>query len=751
MSVARRLPATAVACLASAVGSLLAMAQAYRLWRAELGVPFSYTGDSLPHAMHIKQVIDRGWYWDDPRLAAPFAQHFRDWPLPDILHLFVARFLALFSDNWAAVMNVMFILTFPLAAITACWVLCRFGVPRVLAAVLGVLYAVLPYHMVRGVDHLFLSGYYMVPLGAWLAMSILEGADLFPRESKLRSARTVVFCVLIAMSSAYYATFTILFVAAAAVARFLVVRKVRDVVVAGVVAVLLVATVAVDTIPTILYHRENGPNLLAAKRDPQESDLYGLKLAHMLMPGPGHRIDAFEDFRNRYFAQFPLPGEGGGAALGVVGSVGLLYLLGLSVVNLVTRRRDDDNDDDHSDNRDDDDRVGVAEVAEVAEARNVARRRHLALLAVTGLVVATIGGLTTFIVMLVSTQIRGWNRISIFLGFFALAAVGLVLDAVIRRGPPRRHSALLASAAALVLLVGVADQTSAYWVPPYDALEAEFLPDQAYFAEIERRLPPGAKVYQLPRLQFPEANAVGDLEPYELLRPYLHTERVRWSFGGIKGRLGSQWQDRLAAPGSEAFVFDIVAAGFDAVYIDREAFTAGGGEVEARLAAVLGVAPFTSHDNRKALYDLRPYAERLRAAEGGRLARRKAELLHPVFVEPNDTFYGDEVHEGRHHWWAQGEDARLVLFDQTAEDERSRVRFDLRTATERQATFRITWPDGTTQTIVAGPSPVTVTRELVTERGRTSVTIDSDAARLSPAVDPRALHFQLIDPVALPA
>ena len=80
------------------------------------------------------------------------------------------------------------------------------------------LFALLPYHFLRGQDHLFLAAYWAVPLGCFLVLSVLADA---PLVTPLRSRRTlaiVAACVVIVGSAAvYYAAFTLVLLAVAAV------------------------------------------------------------------------------------------------------------------------------------------------------------------------------------------------------------------------------------------------------------------------------------------------------------------------------------------------------------------------------------------------------------------------------------------------------------------------------------------------------------------------------------------------------
>ena len=90
--------------------------------------------------------------------------------------------LGLLDSRWAVVLNTYFILTFPLAAMSAAWFLRIVGLRRVTAAAFAVLYAFAPYHFLRGEVHLFLSAYYVVPYAGILLHRAVSGDTLWARR-----------------------------------------------------------------------------------------------------------------------------------------------------------------------------------------------------------------------------------------------------------------------------------------------------------------------------------------------------------------------------------------------------------------------------------------------------------------------------------------------------------------------------------------------------------------------------------------
>jgi hypothetical protein len=138
--------------LAAMVLSLAAAIVVLELWDADLRVPFTYTGDGTLNLVFIKDVLENGWYFENSRLGAPNGLELYDYPVinGETLNLLFFRILGLGTDDPALVMNLFFLLTFPLTALTAFIVLRRLPVSRGIAVVVALLFSLLPYHFMRG-------------------------------------------------------------------------------------------------------------------------------------------------------------------------------------------------------------------------------------------------------------------------------------------------------------------------------------------------------------------------------------------------------------------------------------------------------------------------------------------------------------------------------------------------------------------------------------------------------------------------
>ncbi|QNE44807.1 hypothetical protein F1C15_14185 [Frigoribacterium sp. NBH87] len=641
--------------LVAAGGSFAAAAVALRLWRADLSVPFFYSVDALAVGAHFKTVFETGWYEQQAFLGAPWGQQYHDFPTADNLHFMVADLLSLVTDDWATAMNTYYLVGFVLAGVTGYWFLATVGVRPVVGVVLAVLFSVAPYHFYRAEQHLWLGSYYPLPLALGVVWWVARGEPVWtaragsgPRLLRLltgRGAFAAVALAVMATGSTYYAVFTVVLLVFAGAASSWRHRSWRRLGGAVVTTVVVVGAVVANMLPDVLWSRENGANPSGLTRGQGEVETQSLKLAQLLMPVPGHHVDALAGVRAEYDSVYPLISEN--PALGLVAAVGLVTLLAVAVTSLLARRR-------------------ATDVASVASGRLQALET-LAGLAVVSLLFSVVGGFPTFISFFTSS-LRGWNRFSIIIALLSLAAVGLVVDLLLARlagtsrvartdavgattetagarpaRPARRRLASVAGVvvAAVLLCGGFYDQTTAADIPPYAQVADEYRADAAWIDQVEDIVGAGASIVQFPYVDFPEALSESGLYYTEQLRPYLHSDDLHWSAGGIKGRPTTQWPATLSQYDGRSIMEQLAGIGFAAVHVDRSAYLDGGEAVEAELATATGGPSLVSADGTKALYlvpaDLRTAAEGLDAAQRDDLLTRVAD---PVVTQRADGEFG---------------------------------------------------------------------------------------------------------------
>jgi phosphoglycerol transferase len=684
--------------LAAAVSVLFAV-WVLRLWRGDLGVPLRYSpvDDAKFYLMLVKGIADHGWYSSNPSLGAPFGQQLVDYPQgADSLNLGLIRLLALSSSNAALLVNLFFLGTFALCAFTAHLVLRVLGLSALSAGVCAVLFSLLAYHFFRGESHLFLSAYYAIPLTAYLFLRVLGGAALFARRptagrrifawASRRTLLTLAICVVIGSDNLYYATFAVVMLAGAVLIGAAM-RQRASAIQGLLVAAVVVATVAVNLAPSLVYRSEHGTNVALERSlagNESSNEAFGLRLSNLLLPAPDARLAPLRHATEAYDHSIA-PGycEACYASLGTVGDIGFVWLT-LSAL------------------------LAIAGVSALPASGRLLR--DAAIGAWFAIVVGAVGGLASLLELLFTPDVRAWNRISVVVAFFSLLAVGVLLDTLRRRLDPLRHGGAIGLAAlAGVLLFGVYDQTSDAYIPPYRATARQWRSDGRLVREIEARLPPGSGIFELPYVPFPEGypeTPVSDqvatyATKYEPLRGYLHSEHLRWSYGAVKGR-PADWPAALSGQSLPYVLAAAGAAGFTGLWIDPAGFEpAKWARLLAALRATLGEAGLRSPDGELWFFDMRPYLAGLArshtAAEAALLRERS---LHPLL---------SECRRGG-----------LELVNPTGGPIAATLRVRLAHPPSVHELPAVTFPDGRVSE-QTGSSPVTVLERLTLAPGRTAI------------------------------
>lgn len=578
--------------------------------------PFAFDIDFT--VLVVQALAETGNYQTHDRLGAPFGLELYDFPLgTENVQWLLMSVISIVADTPGAIMNSYLVLTFPLVAGTAFAGFRVLGASRGTSLVVAVLFAALPYHFLRGEYHLFLANYMAVPLGCVLVVAVLRGDAVFRRGERsrrfvgrwltLRTVGILAVCAVVGASGNYYLALTVMLLGLGGLVAAAVHRRPGPLVTAAVLCVAILASTVANLSPSLAYWQENGRNPVTAVRAPADAEAFSLKFTQLVLPSSLHRIDGLSDFGGRYSRAQTLADEGT-ATLGLVATVGLLFLLGCTLIAVGGRRL----------------RLPLADT-----------HRAAAVAAVLAFAIGTTGGLSALISYYVSPQVRAYNRVSVFIAFFALLAVALLLDAGANRLRARGvRKPVLGLAAGLVLVLGILDQTSPKMAPDYTKAQEAWASVEAFGREAEDLLPAGAWVFQMPIRPFPEFYGPY-ISAYDNAQGALHTRTLRWSFAAMKGRPEYEWQAKLTVTAPRATVRAVTAAGFSALYFDRQGFDpAAVAGIEAEIARTVGRGPAViGRNGRLALFDLRPYAGRLRRTLGSvafaRLGRTTLQVPPP--------------------------------------------------------------------------------------------------------------------------
>jgi phosphoglycerol transferase len=632
--------------------TLVALVVALKLWKRDLAIPFRYTGDSLPNQAWIQAMLEDGWWWTCQRLGAPFQMDTWDFPQFPHLHFVILKALALGGFDAATLMNLYFLLSFPLIALAALAALRSLRLSYGCCVCGGVLYAFLPYHFWRGVSHLWLAAYFMVPLVGLVIIWLFQDRPfMLTRKADgrlgldLRNPRGPVaflICVAIGFDFPYYPVFAgVLFFLAGALAYGAGGSGVTLLRTAVLVA-LTAGSFLVDISPHLAYRYAHGPNPSPrheTKHPWQDGESFGLTVTQMLLPPEGHRLPALKAVRDKFYAGTPIWSSGDAMSLGAVGAVGLLLTLGAAVF------------------------CGRS-------AKPRARLCHLlGMLTILAILLCTVGGFCTLFNLLGTGLAREYSRMTIFIAFLALAVAFTALDSLRARFCAHGVRRLIGRGLpAGLLALGLLDQTATTYLQDQQYVKAENDDETDFVARVEAAVPAGTMVFQLPYISLWSCPPfLQHMVNVDHLRPFFHSRHLRWSFGAMHGRETDRLHAHIAAQPVPETLRMLAVLGFGGVYVDRLGYADRGGHLEADLRRLLDTEPIVSHNQRMAFYDLRPYAQHLRASSSdSEWSRQEQQVRHTVCLEWGAGFFPEERDPERTWHWC-GPKGELYLDNITGE------------------------------------------------------------------------------------
>ncbi len=610
----------------------------YRLWDAHWRVPFNYGGDALTNAAYTKGIIENGWYLSNPRLGAPFTADLRDFPLGgENAHWLAFKILGLLTGNYATTLNLYFVLSFFAIALVAYFVVRYLGFGVATACVVATLYAFLPYHAFRNIAHISRAAYYPVPLAALVIVWLTRYRDDFLRADgdrwrvrRGRLAFAIAVAVLLGCTDDQNTAYLASIMAVLALVLALRDRDWRPLALAAVISVVGFGVLSVNNAPYLVSRLERGPNTMVAQRSLTDQDYYALRPVNLLLPAPGHRIGALASIANTSANAQTTNNEAPGTSLGFVGAAGLLWSTGAALavaLGVRTRRR------------------STEFVAQLGVVNLIA------------ILIGMFGGLSFLIALAGFRTYRSWNRISVYIAFLSLLAVAAGLDRLfgyLRERGRRRHlgTTLVAGTLAVIVLVGVLDQTTPGLIPNYKALATAFDTDARFYQAVESSVPAHSMVFQLPIAPFPEVGTIQKMPDYEEFDAYLQTKTLRWSYGAMRGRIESDWQENVNIDDPVGLLAQVAAVGFVGVVIDRDGIAGGASKLLAAVLPYVGAPQIGSTDGNLVYLDLRGLHARLETELGPNAITQSSDVVVGNTVRWTDFYTPDTICNGSNRWSA---------------------------------------------------------------------------------------------------
>ena len=204
-------------------------------------------------------------------------------------------------------------------------------------------------------------------------------------------------------------------------------------------------------------------------------------------------------------------------------------------------------------------------------------------LTLAALLLGTVGGFGVVFNLVVSSDIRAYNRISVFITFFSLLAVVIAIDRLFKS--MRARTAALAA----VLLVGLVDQGQAARRinERHAGIAAEVADLRSLVGALEGALPSGAMVFQLPVRAYMSESDFGRMKQYDQFKPYLVSKALRFSYPAFSNEQ-IRWQQALTRLDMPTLALRLSEQRFAAVLVDRYGYEDQGAAVIAGLRSSVG-------------------------------------------------------------------------------------------------------------------------------------------------------------------
>jgi phosphoglycerol transferase len=238
----------------------------------------------------------------------------------------------------------------------------------------------------------------------------------------------------------------------------------------------------------------------------------------------------------------------------------------------------------------------------------------------------------------------------------------------------------------LCAVVATYDQRVISGWMPHESREGIFRADAEFVRQVEADMPQDAMVFQLPFTDFPVENLVERMFNNDQGRPYVHSKRLRWTWGAVTGTTPAEWNRRAAAQPIREMLHTLSQRGFSGIWVDLFGYNAQTSP-ESQLTGELAVTPLRSANGRYLFYDMRSYSARHETAESAWNEAQKRSG-HPVELTFERGFYDDEP-GGAQSLMSSRKRGRLVLINPLETERTVELSTTLETRSDRPRNIRI--------------------------------------------------------------
>lgn len=580
--------------------SLLAAFCVYHIWEFNFYNPTDYAGDITTGCFFASNFISGDWLYSSSKIA-PLGYDSISSAIGFWLHAVILKVICIFVSDPVLAVNIFYFGGFFLIGVTGYAVLRKMKIDRGISVLCAVLYTQLPYHYMRNESHLWLSAYYFLPLAGLVLYYVISGQMIQKGTQRIDKGKfifSVIVAVLLGTSDIYYSAFFAFLIVVSGLLSAIIKKNWKSLIAIFPAIVALLLALFLVLLPFIT-NVISGNASDQAMRSEVDLDSFGLKWIYMILPIAGHRIKFLADFRKYCDDAFLCNNENGYATLGILLSIGLI----VSLLSLIDNRK--------------------------KETEWYQMIRQMGVLILFSILLAIPGGLSTLIGSLLSTAIRSYNRISIFIAFFSTITFACLLQLFKDSNMGKKwlqNKMVLSGILAFLCIFGIWDMTSADFAVKTDydnfqhiylsnrtELEKKISSDRKLVAEVESIMPEGSEILQLPIV----SDTIYSAFPNGVAGTWQHTwktvfsKTTQWSHGDFQGGETDRWLTRIKTLPMKELIPAVAEVGFTGIYIDPLGYEEEEFEkVCSIIEKMTGSSPIISEYGEQRFYDISEYAER---------------------------------------------------------------------------------------------------------------------------------------------
>ncbi len=495
-------------------------------------IPTGYGGDLFWVLSMAKSYMQGDiypfFYKSIDSLNAPYGANWSDFPITEEFIFMSIGYLAKFTNLFFS-HNIILLLAHISAGIVFYLVASELKCKDANAISFAILFGLSHFLFLRGSAHIILTYVFLIPV------SILILFKIFDEKIDIKSKTFLVFFLLsflIGCFNPYYTFMFCIFLLFLFIYNFLKEKKNIYIILLYILSASLgFLLMNADSIYSNLV---NGPNIKAVGRNLAALEVYGMKMPELFLPPSGHRIEQFSNFAmSQYYHKAYVRGESWSSYIGVVGLAGFIVLIFNSLQSI---------------------KYGWKKI-EIAS-----------LIAINWIFLySLIGGINLILGVLNFQIFRAPNRFSIYIYCIILLYLCIKSSNI-------RNNILRWSVSGLVLIVGLIDNLPRvnllYQEPIKNIVNEDIAMGQSLMSNLEK----GSMVFQFPFMEFPEVGPIKKMGDYEHLRPFIHTNDIKFTYGNNKGRGIELWQSKIEFDENGNFIEEIENYGFGAIYFNKKAY-----------------------------------------------------------------------------------------------------------------------------------------------------------------------------------